>query len=109
MPAEIDVSIYDGVGGSHTYARQRDYWFHAKQVGSGWGLPANKQGWVFFGLMFAIFAAMQLMIIIPGFYCDNETFWLWFTGYMLGTALWTVVLIGVCCLKGDPKGRHCNM
>jgi hypothetical protein len=74
------------------------YWFIAKHIGWGWGLPCAWQGWVvltlFFGLV--LLGAVQLL---PR--QEKATF-------MAYCGLLSLALVGVCWLTGEPprwRGR----
>lgn len=43
---------------------KKDYWFKAKRYGWGWGLPQSWQGWVSFGVFFAVWL-WALAALIP--------------------------------------------
>ena len=71
------------------------YWFRAKRHGLGWGLPVAWQGWVFF--------CLWLVILPLGLYfltLDNKLVRWTFLAVMIG------LLLAVCFLKGDPRGRR---
>ncbi len=66
-------------------------WFHAKEYGWGWGLPACWQGWAVL-LGYIVLLAMGTVVFRP----DRQLpFYLAFTGIL------SVLLIGVCWLKGE--------
>ena len=69
-----------------------DYWFPAKRYGWGWGMPSAWQGWVVIGA-FAVLFALGIIIFPP------KTNTLLFPLYVAGL---TVVLVGICYLKGEP-------
>jgi len=71
----------------------RSYWFPAKRVGWGWGLPTVWQGWV----VMAIFAAM---VVAGAVYFLPRHAQLQFVAY---SASLCVLLVGVCWLKGEPS------
>lgn len=72
--------------------RDPDIWFPAKRFGFGWGLPVTWQGWAVvavYGVMIAIGVAR----IRPD---DGPVVtFAWFAG-------WTLALMAVCWLKGEP-------
>ena len=73
-------------------ATDHAYWFPAKRVGWGWGLPRRWEGW-------AVIAAYLAVVGVLVRFFPPETQPLWF-GF--GLALATGVLILVCWLKGEP-------
>ena len=66
----------------------KTYWFPAKQIGWGWGIPTAWQGWVVLGLFIA--GVIALTMLVP----DNRQF--------VGMALLVAALLAVCFLKGEP-------
>lgn len=68
------------------------YWFAAKRYGWGWGLPLRWQGWVVY-VGYATLFAVGFWLFPP------VTRALAFGVYI---HLITVVLIGLCWLKGEP-------
>ena len=73
-------------------APQPHYWFPAKRYGWGWGVPRTWQGWVVIALYVALIAAGAAVVspsLKPGYYA----------AYLVGL---TIVLIGVCWVKGEP-------
>jgi len=71
------------------------YWFPAKRIGWGWGLPITWQGWaVLVGYILAIYRVHQTFPVI--------TMAAEFTGAVM---VLTLVLVGICWLKGEPPGR----
>jgi hypothetical protein len=69
-----------------------DYWFPAKRYGWGWGLPITWQGWL-------VFLAFFVMIFV-GIYLFPPRQSL--GAFLLYVIALSVVLIGVCWLKGEP-------
>jgi hypothetical protein len=78
-------------------SKSTNYWFPAKRYGWGWGVPSAWQGW-------AVLVA-YLCLIIAGIPFIQASFGnLLYGVYVLAL---TVVLVGVCWLKGEPprQGR----
>ena len=77
-------------------AVDHDYWFPAKRVGWGWGLPRRWQGWV-------VLAAYLAVVLVLAWFFPRETqpmaFW-------FGIVFATAVLVLVCWLKGEPPRWH---
>ncbi|MEN1925534.1 hypothetical protein WCE55_02625 [Luteimonas sp. MJ293] len=67
---------------------EKTYWFPAKQMGWGWGIPSAWQGWVVLGLF--ILGVMGLPLIGPE---EWE---------LPGIGLLVVALLVICFLKGEP-------
>ena len=66
------------------------YWFHAKRVGYGWGLPARREGW--------IVSVLWLLAVVAGaVLLGRHT--IAFVAFM---AVTTAMIIGVCYAKGEP-------
>lgn len=71
---------------------ERSYWFPAKRYGWGWGLPNTWHGWV----VLVVYAASLLVGAALIDYRAN-------TGsYVLFAVIASLVLTGVCWLKGEP-------
>ncbi|SEK67792.1 hypothetical protein SAMN05428989_0589 [Pseudoxanthomonas sp. GM95] len=71
---------------------QARYWFPAKQVGWGWGLPCGWQGWVVLGL-YVVVLAVSGLAFPPRLHALA----------LYGTvAAATLALILVCWRKGEP-------
>lgn len=68
------------------------YWFRAKRYGWGWGLPVTWQGWVVFVGYLAAFTTAAVVLPTRGYVAE----------YLASVVLLTVVLIGICWLKGEP-------
>jgi len=66
------------------------YWFPAKTYGWGWGPPCTWQGWIVLAIFLAILPAGLIL------FKDQPAL------QALGIVGATVVLIGVCWLKGEP-------
>jgi hypothetical protein len=69
-----------------------DYWFPAKRYGWGWGFPITWQGWLVFAAFFALLL-IGIYLFLPG-----QSL----TGFLLYVIALTVLLIGVCWVKGEP-------
>lgn len=68
------------------------FWFAAKRYGWGWGLPLTWQGWVIYGVWFAI-----LLALISSFHGREHV------GVHIATIVGMVVALTVICyLKGEP-------
>lgn len=72
--------------------RDSDIWFPAKRFGYGWGPPVTWQGWVVIGLYVAMIAIGVTRIRADG---GLIPFFAWLAG-------WTLALVVVCWLKGEP-------
>ena len=72
----------------------KDYWFPAKHLGWGWGLPSRWQGW---GVL-AAYAVLQWLLwyLLPP--ARQMTL------FLVGVAASTILLFGVLWLKGEPPG-----
>lgn len=46
-------------------ADKTDVWFKAKKYGWGWGLPANRKGWIAFGAFIAVWFIALLWLLGP--------------------------------------------
>ncbi len=68
------------------------YWFPAKRYGWGWGLPITWQGWVAFGIFFALLIAGAFL-----FPPARGVF-----SFLVYTGAVTAVFSGVCYAKGEP-------
>ena len=71
-------------------------WFKAKTRGWGWGVALTWQGWLAYGLYVAL-AAASLLVLPPPHHV-----------LAFGVCLWilTLLLIGVCWVKGEDPGPH---
>ena len=79
-----------GSGGGLPFeaAAQKRYWFPAKQLGWGWGIPTAWQGWVVLGLFIAGMSALPRLV-------PEDR-------YLIGVAVLIALLILVCVVKGEP-------
>jgi len=68
------------------------YWFPAKRYGWGWGVPTSWEGWLVFGVFFALLIA-GVFFFLPAKAVGS------FIAY---TVVLNVLLIAVCWLKGEP-------
>ena len=68
------------------------YWFPAKRYGWGWGMPRRWQGWVVLLIFFA------LLITGPILFPPATDL----VAYLVYVAVLSLLLIGVCWLKGEP-------
>lgn len=73
---------------------QQRYWFPAKTYGWGWGVPATWEGWL-------VLAAYIVLAAAIGFLFPPETKT---AAFCAGIAGLSVLLIGICWLKGEPPG-----
>jgi len=72
------------------------YWFPAKKYGWGWSLPCSWQGWVTL-LIYILSVAVCAVVFNP----DHSP-----GLYLFGMFCLTMVLIGVCWVKGEkPSWR----
>lgn len=46
-------------------ADKQNYWFKAKKYGWGWGLPANRKGWISFLVFVAVWLTALLALLGP--------------------------------------------
>ena len=69
-----------------------DFWFPAKTYGWGWGLPVKWQGWLVYGIAFALLVGV--FFAFPP--AKNLAV---FMGSTWGIIL---LLVAVCWLKGEP-------
>lgn len=69
------------------------WWFPAKRYGWGWGLPVSWQGWVVVIVWFAVFFAGLVMLLRLG---------LLFPWLLVWVLITSVLLTGICYLKGEP-------
>ncbi len=71
------------------------YWFPAKRIGWGWGLPITWQGWVvlatYIAAIYRVHQTFPVVTMAPAFAC--------------GVVVLTLLFVGVCWLKGEPLGR----
>jgi hypothetical protein len=67
------------------------YWFHAKESGWGWGLPARQEGWIVMIAWIAVIIVGSPFVVLHGM-------WL-FCAFML---VMVAILIGICYAKGEP-------
>jgi drug/metabolite transporter (DMT)-like permease len=68
------------------------YWFPSKRYGWGWGLPMTWQGWL-------VLAAFVALVVAGTFVFPPRKA---IAAYILYIAVISVLLIGVCWLKGEP-------
>jgi hypothetical protein len=68
------------------------YWFPAKTYGWGWGPPVTWQGWA----VLAVYAAVLLAAVYLVPPRDEPT------KFAACVVMATVVLVGICWLKGEP-------
>lgn len=74
--------------------RKTAYWFHAKNFGWGWGMPAKKEGWL-------TYAGYVLFVVVFESWLANSRPESIFEA-ALGLLLPTVALVWLCVLKGEP-------
>ena len=73
-------------------ANDTSYWFPAKRIGWGWGLPRTWQGWVVIAAYLAVVA-----LLVRFFPPESQPM-----AFGFGMILATIVLVLVCWLKGEP-------
>jgi len=77
----------------------RKYWFRAKRSGWGWGLPSSWQGWiVLVGYMLLVFSGITIIdtkVTMAGNLGN-------LAGYLVYTALLSVIFIFICWRTGEP-------
>jgi hypothetical protein len=71
---------------------KKQYWFPAKRYGWGWGLPKTWQGWLVYGVYFALLV-VGLGVLPPS---HNEI------GYIAYNVTVSAVVCAVCYAKGEP-------
>lgn len=71
---------------------EKQFWFHAKRYGWGWGLPARWQGWVVLAAYFALLAGGIVSLL-------DQAAPLPFIAFV---AVISAGLVFVCWLKGEP-------
>ena len=69
-----------------------DYWFPAKRLGWGWGLPLRPQGWLVL-LAYVVAVALTFVFLPPA---AN------IAGFLASNLILTVLLVVVCWRKGEP-------
>jgi lipoprotein signal peptidase len=69
-----------------------DFWFHAKNYGWGWGLPASWQGWTIFVAYVGLILGNRYVVTTPQYRLPY-------------IAIITVLLIVVVALKGERPLR----
>ena len=69
---------------------QPPYWFHAKRLGWGWGLPATWQGWI-------VMIVWSLAIIANSFLVAINI-----PLFLFLTLALTAALLAICYAKGEP-------
>jgi len=72
--------------------RRDDYWFPAKTLGYGWGLPRRWQGW-------AVLAVYLGAIAVSAWRLPPSTH---AAAFGVCVLVATALLIAVCALKGEP-------
>lgn len=70
----------------------KSIWFPAKRYGWGWGLPLTWQGWLLIAMYFILLSAGTFV-----FQPDQRPI-----SYVVYTAVLSLILIGICWLKGEP-------
>ena len=75
-----------------TMVDEKQYWFHAKRYGWGWGLPAAWQGWVVL-VGFVVLVALGSALFPP----DRQM-----GRYLAYVATLTVAFVIVAWRKGEP-------
>jgi lysophospholipase L1-like esterase len=73
-------------------APARRYWFPAKRIGWGWGLPAAWQGWLVLAVFFVLIGA-GAALVLPAYGA---------LVYVACSALLCGILVGVCYVTGEP-------
>lgn len=71
---------------------RQSVWFPAKAYGWGWGLPSAWQGWLVLAAYLALVGA-SVMLFPPATTA---------AAFYASVASLTVLLVGVCWLKGEP-------
>ena len=69
---------------------KKKIWFPAKRYGWGWGFPICWQGWVVFGVYFALLLGASFLLL--------PKYFVFF--YLFMTPI-SVLLIAICWLKGE--------
>ncbi|MBT4129273.1 MAG: hypothetical protein HOE44_00955 [Candidatus Marinimicrobia bacterium] len=73
----------------------KKYWFPAKKVGLGWGLPIAWQGWLVFAIVTGTVVGGYFYFEHP---VDDDI-------YAMVVLAATAFLLVVCFLKGEPLNR----
>ena len=68
-----------------------NYWFRARRLGRGWGLPCSWQGWAFFIPWLALLAISGVKLL------PDQPF-----AFTMALAFMTLILVLVCYWKGEP-------
>jgi hypothetical protein len=74
------------------------YWFPAKRYGWGWGVPTRWEGW-------SVLISFVALVALGAFLFPPRTSLPSFLTYV---AILSVVLIGICWLKGEPPRWRCG-
>ncbi len=77
-------------------AGERNYWFPAKRIGWGWGLPTVWQGWAALGVCLGL-VAIGSAVVLPTY--GNNAF-------LIYTGMVVLMLLVICLLKGEPPSRR---
>lgn len=72
--------------------QEKDYWFRAKRYGWGWGLPVVWQGWLVYGVAFALLAGCFF-----AFPPEERP-----EPFLVCTSVVVLLLLAVCWWKGEP-------
>jgi len=70
------------------------YWFRAKKVGWGWGLPCAWQGWMVL-IAFLVLINGSIPFLLP----EHMAAWI------AGIVILCIVLVAICFAKGEKPGR----
>lgn len=73
----------------------KEYWFPAKSVGWGWGVPCSWQGWTVF------FLFILAMFLLPLIFDPGEKL----VPFIVSVVIATSVLLVICYIKGEPLNR----
>ncbi len=76
--------------------KERIYWFRAKRYGWGWGLPCNRQGWVFFISWLVLNLGVTALLVYSNRPQSDMMLLIYWQVLML------VIMILVCVWKGEP-------
>jgi hypothetical protein len=74
---------------------EEQYWFPAKELGLGWGLPLVWQGWAVLSIYF-------LLLIISMFVLSRPN-------RAVAIAALTTIFLFICWLKGEPLFRRSSI
>ena len=75
---------------------QKKYWFPAKKYGWGWSFPTCWQGWAVFAAYGASLLALHHFLPLASEHAMR----------LAGIGMFTIALLAICWLKGEPPGSR---